>query len=63
MELAANSSTYYMFMEDDFHVCPHFLRAAHYVIEKANHVKPNWLGIRVREEGVERGSRGGREGV
>jgi hypothetical protein len=47
MELAANTSEYYMFMEDDFHVCPHFLRATHYVIEKANHVKPNWLGIRV----------------
>jgi len=47
MELAANTSEYYMFMEDDFHVCPHFLRATHYVIEKANLVKPNWLGIRV----------------
>jgi len=47
MEMGANTSDYYMFMEDDFRVCPHFVRATHYVIDKANLQHPSWLAIRV----------------
>ncbi|KAK3263399.1 hypothetical protein CYMTET_27790 [Cymbomonas tetramitiformis] len=47
IEMARDISDYYLFMEDDFAVCPHFTRALHYVIEKANTVQPDWLSLRV----------------
>eukprot|EP01104_Vermistella_antarctica_P003678 TRINITY_DN1392_c1_g1_i1.p1 TRINITY_DN1392_c1_g1~~TRINITY_DN1392_c1_g1_i1.p1 ORF type:complete len:689 (-),score=104.65 TRINITY_DN1392_c1_g1_i1:93-2159(-) len=40
-------SEYFVFMEDDFPPCPHALRALHYVIDKANFVMDDWIGLRL----------------
>lgn len=47
LSLARHRGTYYMFMEDDFRVCPFMLRALHYVLAKAHTQQPSWLAIRL----------------
>jgi hypothetical protein len=44
--MAAPTSPLFMFMEDDFRVCVHTLRAVHYLVSKADAVYPQWLGVR-----------------
>ena len=36
----------FLFMEDDFRLCPQGLRAIHYLLQKAALVDPNWFAIR-----------------
>jgi len=40
-------SRYYLFMEDDFAFCPHFVTLLHYLINKAHVYYPNWISIKV----------------
>jgi hypothetical protein len=46
MKLAKNKSRYFMFMEDDFPVCPKALDTFYYVLRKAKLYQPNWKAIR-----------------
>lgn len=46
LEYAHGMGEYYMFMEDDFRLCPSAMMALQYVIDKANRVFPNWILIR-----------------
>eukprot|EP00884_Botryococcus_braunii_P003153 jgi/Botrbrau1/12839/Bobra.0045s0008.1 len=49
MNMAKGLSHYYMFMEDDFRVCPFAIRIIAYVISKLNAIPgaANWLALRV----------------
>ncbi len=40
-------SHYYLFMEDDFAVCPHTLNILSYIISKAAVIHPQWISIKV----------------
>ena len=44
---AAPSNVYYMFMEDDFRLCPSGLEALAYLLAKAAATYPDWNAIRV----------------
>lgn len=48
LEAAQPWGHHYMFMEDDFRVCPNTLRILHYVLRKAATVPAlaNWKGLR-----------------
>lgn len=46
MKLAKDKSTYFMFMEDDFPVCPKALDTFYYVLRKATYYIPDWKAIR-----------------
>lgn len=37
----------YMFMEDDFRLCPHALRALQYFADRATEMDPDWIMLRV----------------
>ena len=37
---------HFLFMEDDFRLCPQGLRAVHYLIQKVHTVDPEWFAIR-----------------
>ena len=47
LESAAPRAGLYMFMEDDFETCGHFLTALHYALAKAALRVPDWLALRV----------------
>jgi hypothetical protein len=48
LRASAGQGRYFLFMEDDFVVCPHALRAMSYITNKANAYYPRgWSGIRV----------------
>jgi len=46
MKLANNKSKYFMFLEDDFPVCPKAFDTFYYIIRKATIYQPNWKAIR-----------------
>jgi len=39
-------ATYFLFAEDDMQLCPHGLRVAHYLLQRASHYHRDWLAIR-----------------
>mmetsp|Transcript_8610 Transcript_8610/g.25858 ORF Transcript_8610/g.25858 Transcript_8610/m.25858 type:complete len:641 (+) Transcript_8610:373-2295(+) len=47
MGLARGRGTLYMFLEDDFRVCPYTIRAVHYALAKLHNQQPNWLALRI----------------
>ncbi|BDA42972.1 hypothetical protein COCOBI_03-8650 [Coccomyxa sp. Obi] len=49
LEMATPKSYYYLFMEDDFRVCPNAVPIMHYIVRKLNAVPAtrNWLSVRL----------------
>lgn len=43
----ADRGEYYLFMEDDFSLCPHALLAIHYMIEKAHRLHGDFISVRM----------------
>jgi hypothetical protein len=43
----ADADWYYMFMEDDFRLCPRALASLSYLLRKAEYANPGWNAIRV----------------
>ena len=46
MEAAKRRSQYYMFMEDDFTLCPSLLRLVPHLVSKAHLLDPRWFSIK-----------------
>lgn len=46
LELARSRGRHYLFMEDDFTVCPHMIRVIHYALAKLREQQPDWLALR-----------------
>lgn len=46
LKYSANKSKYYLFMEDDFKICPNGLKSIYHLISKANAYHINWIAIR-----------------
>lgn len=46
LEYAGEMGKLYMFMEDDFRLCPLALRSLQYLVEKVDRLYPNWVMIR-----------------